>query len=263
MAGYRGDGYGAYGDHGDDDFYADMRRGRDDDRRVHRGERHPDERREFMFGDRDRSDDRGDWRSRDDDHGMIERAGERMRSWLGDDDEAPRSRRFEGRGDRDEYRGQGFLERSGHQPQHGARGDDHQERSRGMRPPMGLSGSSRQGGGLGMERGGQDSSRNDPHAHYRSWRDRQIAELDRDYEEYCRENERRFSSEFESWRQNRRQQGSASAGPGPDAGGPAMSSPTSGASGAGEDLSDPNAGSESDGMGTDASSDSRSGRSKR
>lgn len=39
---------------------------------------------------------------------------------------------------------------------------------------------------------------------YLSWRERQIAELDRDYEEYCRECGQDFHSSFESWRRNRR-----------------------------------------------------------
>ena len=39
--------------------------------------------------------------------------------------------------------------------------------------------------------------------HYRSWRDRQLAELDRDYEDYCREREQKFHSDFDTWRQSR------------------------------------------------------------
>jgi hypothetical protein len=39
--------------------------------------------------------------------------------------------------------------------------------------------------------------------HYRSWRDRQLAELDRDYDDYCREREQKFHSDFDSWRQGR------------------------------------------------------------
>ena len=41
--------------------------------------------------------------------------------------------------------------------------------------------------------------------HYRSWRDRQISELDRDYDDYRRENQSRFESEFGSWRDKRQQ----------------------------------------------------------
>ena len=39
--------------------------------------------------------------------------------------------------------------------------------------------------------------------HYRSWRDRQMSELDRDYDDYCREREQQFHSDFDSWRRSR------------------------------------------------------------
>jgi hypothetical protein len=42
-----------------------------------------------------------------------------------------------------------------------------------------------------------------PDDHYRSWRDRHMSELDRDYEEYCREREQAFHQDFDSWRQQR------------------------------------------------------------
>ena len=42
--------------------------------------------------------------------------------------------------------------------------------------------------------------------HYRSWRTRRVAELDRDYDEYRRENAQRFESEFNSWRAERQGQ---------------------------------------------------------
>jgi hypothetical protein len=47
------------------------------------------------------------------------------------------------------------------------------------------------------------SSERDPH--YHSWRQRQIDELDRDYDDYRRENQSRFESEFGSWRERRMQ----------------------------------------------------------
>lgn len=56
-------------------------------------------------------------------------------------------------------------------------------------------------GGFGNQRFG--SSQDD---HYISWRNRQLEELDRDYQEYCRENEQRFHQDFDSWRQNRQSQ---------------------------------------------------------
>lgn len=46
--------------------------------------------------------------------------------------------------------------------------------------------------------------------HYRSWRDRQMEALDRDYEDYCREREQQFHSDFDSWRRNRGQRGNGS-----------------------------------------------------
>ncbi|MFL6764150.1 MAG: DUF2171 domain-containing protein [Sphingomicrobium sp.] len=41
--------------------------------------------------------------------------------------------------------------------------------------------------------------------HYRSWRDRHLSELDRDYDDYRRENQARFESDFGSWRERRQQ----------------------------------------------------------
>ena len=40
---------------------------------------------------------------------------------------------------------------------------------------------------------------------YRNWRDRQIKQLDREYQDYCREREQQFHQEFDQWRRNRRQ----------------------------------------------------------
>jgi hypothetical protein len=49
-----------------------------------------------------------------------------------------------------------------------------------------------------------DRSRHeDPH--YRSWRDRHMNELDRDYDDYRRENQSKFESDFGSWRERRQQ----------------------------------------------------------
>jgi hypothetical protein len=53
-------------------------------------------------------------------------------------------------------------------------------------------------GGFGNQTFG--SSQDD---HYRSWRDRQMSELDRDYDDYCREREQQFHSDFDSWRRSR------------------------------------------------------------
>jgi hypothetical protein len=53
---------------------------------------------------------------------------------------------------------------------------------------------------------GQDRAQGDDHTDYRTWRDRQVSALDRDYDEYRRENRARFESEFASWRANRQVQ---------------------------------------------------------
>lgn len=49
----------------------------------------------------------------------------------------------------------------------------------------------------------ESASRHDPH--YDAWRHRQINELDRDYDDYRRENQARFESDFGSWRERRMQ----------------------------------------------------------
>src|SRR4029453_5422200 len=43
--------------------------------------------------------------------------------------------------------------------------------------------------------------------HYRSWRQRHLGELDRDYDDYRRENQSRFESDFGSWRERRMHKG--------------------------------------------------------
>jgi hypothetical protein len=50
---------------------------------------------------------------------------------------------------------------------------------------------------------GQHRHSADPHDHYRSWRDRHMNELDRDYADYCRERERAFHQDFDEWRKQR------------------------------------------------------------
>ncbi|MFP5329206.1 MAG: DUF2171 domain-containing protein [Alphaproteobacteria bacterium] len=57
-------------------------------------------------------------------------------------------------------------------------------------------------GGYGS--GGYGFERDMPHdRHYESWRRRQLDELDRDYDEFRRENQHRFENEFGTWRENR------------------------------------------------------------
>ena len=110
---------------------------------------------------------RGYSRSRfqdDDDRGFFDRAGDEVRSWFGDD-EAQRRREMDERRWEQEHRMSG--------------GRDSDPRS-----------------------GGQ--SMRSPHdQHYSSWRQRQIEDLDRDYDEYCREHQSRFENEFSGFRQTR------------------------------------------------------------
>lgn len=39
--------------------------------------------------------------------------------------------------------------------------------------------------------------------HFRDWRERQIAALDRDYQDYCSDRQKRFEREFSGWRDSR------------------------------------------------------------
>ena len=47
----------------------------------------------------------------------------------------------------------------------------------------------------------REARRHDPH--YSEWRERRVAEFDRDYDEYARENQSRFDREFGAWRERR------------------------------------------------------------
>jgi hypothetical protein len=57
-------------------------------------------------------------------------------------------------------------------------------------------------GGFGESdeyRGGRRSFSAHPDDHYRSWRDRHMQSLDRDYADYCREREQAFHQDFDAW----------------------------------------------------------------
>jgi hypothetical protein len=222
--------------------YGDNRYGGDDNRNRGGGDRW---RSEHGAEGRSGGGQGRDWGRGEDDRGFMERAGERVRSWLGDDDDDRQGRHHEpGRDRSDEHRmggresfGAGFGNQRGWRDERwdrdfgpaegyessGPRGD--RERSdrggQGWRDqnigggPGGydatMRGASRRGrsdgdrtagyeGGFG---GGQPGL-HDPH--YAEWRQRQIEELDRDYEEYRRENHSRFEQEFGGWRQKRQSQ---------------------------------------------------------
>jgi len=123
--------------------------------------------RRLMFDDdRDRS------YGRDDDRGFFSRAGDEARSWFRDE---------EHRGGREGSAWEGNRE----WPQ----------RNRGY-------GRDQSSGGFRQQQGGFSSH---PDDHYRSWRDQHMQGLDRDYQDYCREREQQFHSDFDNWRQNRQQ----------------------------------------------------------
>lgn len=50
-------------------------------------------------------------------------------------------------------------------------------------------------------------------AGYQRYRERHLAELDRDYDEWCREREQQFHQEFQDWRSRRRQVSNQPGGP--------------------------------------------------
>jgi hypothetical protein len=67
-------------------------------------------------------------------------------------------------------------------------------------------------GGYGRDQGfgsgdeysrGRSSFSSHPDDHYRSWRDRHMSDLDRDYADYCREREQAFHQDFDAWRTQR------------------------------------------------------------
>ena len=199
------------------------------------------ERSEDRGWDRDRSWDRD--RDGRDERGFFERAGDEIASWFGDDDADQRRRhdqmregryssthgRDEGRGhffgsDRDEDRGRFWRDRSwdsgDFENEHRSRPANWRSSDSDYRPMTGdYSRSEGFFAASGMPRRGSDeggrfrrgtSSREDFRSrhddpHYSSWRQRQIDELDRDFDDYRRENQSRFEDDFGNWRQRRQQ----------------------------------------------------------
>ena len=160
-----------------------------------------------------------DWRGgRPDDRGFFDRASDEVASWFGDD-EAER-RRHEDRL-RDEREGRNW--RPGSSADDADRGrrrefwgggdqDRFRERGRDYRPLTGdyargrfdepsAREDYRRTSWTGSSDWSDRSRQDDPH--YRSWRDRQLSELDRDYDDYRRERQAKFESDFGSWRERR------------------------------------------------------------
>lgn len=161
-------------------------------------------------GSRDRYDrfDRDDDR---DDRGWFDRAGDEVASWFGDE-EAERRRRQDHMMDRnsrpDSIARDFGRDRSPSQPRrddwsrnegsYAATGPSRDIRDREDRGLV----TSRRFQAQGDDRFGAFGSRDfDPH--YNDWRQRQIDALDRDYDDYRRENQARFENDFGSWRERR------------------------------------------------------------
>ena len=138
-------------------------------------------------------------RSGRDDRGFFDRARDEVSSWFGDDDgrhdrergndRYEQNPRYRDEGYRRPYTGRtgggsGFDDDSYRGPsgQNFDRGQSQRETIRSSSPP-------------------QAQSRHD--SDYSQWRSRQIDELDRDYDEFRRENQSRFDSEFSTWRGQR------------------------------------------------------------
>ncbi len=127
--------------------------------------------------------------------GFFDRASDEVRSWFGDEEAERRRRydeRFSGR-DYDRDSASYARETSGRSIAY----------SSGADAGMGLGLPSAGYGWSARDRDNRDDDRgHDPS--YRSWRDRQIEAIDRDYDDYRREHQAKFDNEFSGWR-NRRQ----------------------------------------------------------
>jgi hypothetical protein len=110
--------------------------------------------------------------------------GHRMLDDRNDRDGQGDDYRYRERGNDYRYRDRDFFSRAGDEVRSWF-GDDEAERRRALDARY-------------------DNRANDDH--YRGWRSRQIADLDRDYDEYRREHATRFENEFASWRSDRNTQ---------------------------------------------------------
>lgn len=152
----------------------------------------------------------GDREREREDRGFFERAGDEIASWFGDE-EADR-RRLAERGDRDEWRDRPARD---DRFARGAAARDEEFRRpysgpyTGRLPSRGeFAGRYGYGGahhGDTFDRGTSQrfSNRRGFDPQYAEWRQRQIDALDRDYDEYRRENQSRFENDFAGWRDQR------------------------------------------------------------
>jgi hypothetical protein len=131
-------------------------------------------------------------RSHDDDHqsGRYQaQASDRYRPMTGDRSQNDQGRQGSGLGSQD-FRVEQYGRQDFSQDQDRDRGD--RGRSSGF-----------MGAAAGAASSMFGSGRSTHDEHYHSWRQRQIEELDRDYDEYRREHQSRFENEFHGFRQQR------------------------------------------------------------
>jgi hypothetical protein len=136
----------------------------------------------------------------DDERGFLDRAGDEVRAWFGDEEAERRRERDMMRDDARSAFGafEGGQRREGRTPY---RGDFREGGVRfGGEPAWGREegayGRSPQAG-RGLAGGAQWDE------NYRRWRSQQIERFDRDYEEYRRERQQAFEKDFDSWRSSR------------------------------------------------------------
>lgn len=167
------------------------------------GERGSYGRTDSIFDDDPRDSRDRDWQNRsrldrDDGRGFFQRAGEEVRSWFGGDEESGRSGgQSSSRSHYGDYQSYGGSSGTGRVQSWG------EANSQGPNEPWG--GGSDWGGTRNQgsyDRTGGQSPFDD---HYRSWRERQISQLDQEYHEYCRDRQQQFESDFTNWRHNRTQ----------------------------------------------------------
>ena len=157
-----------------------------------------DGRREELGWGRGRHDQRGG--GGDDDRGFFERAGDEVRSWFGDEEAERRRERDMGR----DPSGRAFTSRD-----NGGRADlgGYEGRSRSGAGGFGGASFGQERGGFGGGQRAFGGGRSQWDDNYRRWRDQQIAQLDREYEEYCLQCQDQFEQDFSSWRTSRLTQG--------------------------------------------------------
>ncbi|HEY8591746.1 MAG TPA: hypothetical protein VIL42_02645 [Sphingomicrobium sp.] len=177
----------------------------------------------FGWGGGDRDSSRSRERGGDQDRGFFDRMGDQMGSWFGSDDDNDRSHyERQGGAGREQW---GSQSRSG--SSYGREGRNY--------------GGYQSGWGqqnFGGEQSGQRYSAH-PDDHYRSWRDKQMQALDRDYQDYCREREQQFHSDFDTWRQSRQGQSQSQSQSQGESGGSSSQSQQSGSSSSTMDLDNP------------------------